>query len=196
MANYHISGWTDEILLDLIRQENDRAAFAELYKRYFGLLYTFVHRKLKDPADAEDIIQEVFTSLWDKRGKLSISGRVAPYLYASIRNRMLDFIGRKGVEGRYLASLNGVAQAGVVDSDHRARERQLSYIIEKEIDNLPPKMREVFLLSRRDHMSYKEIAEKLNISEQSVRSHVKNALRLLRTRLGMVTYLVMLIKNF
>jgi RNA polymerase sigma-70 factor (family 1) len=186
---------TDAELIDLLR-EDDSAAFAEIYARFFGLLYIFVHRKLKDEDDAKDILQELFANIWDKRQTLNFTGTLNIYLYAAVRNRMLDRTGRKDVEDRYIQSLQSFMNEGYSTSDHRIREKQLASLIEKEIDALPAKMREVFLLSRRDHLTYKQIAEKLDLSEQTVRSHVKHALRTLRVRLGLLGYAAMLIKIF
>lgn len=182
--------------LTVFLREGDSAAFAEIYARYFGLLYVFVHRKLKDQDDAKDILQELFTTIWIKRETLNFSGTLSTYLYAAARNRMLDRISRKGIESRYIESLQEFSNEGQVTTDYRVRERQLASLIEQEIDALPAKMREVFLLSRRDHLSYKEIAGKLDLSEQTVRSHVKHALRILRVRLGFFGYAALLLKIF
>jgi RNA polymerase sigma-70 factor (ECF subfamily) len=75
-------------------------------------------------------------------------------------------------------------------TDHLVRERQLKAIIEQEIDALPPRMKSVFLMSRKANMTYVEIAHDLQITEQSVRSHVKNALKILRVKLGVIVYLL------
>ena len=190
-----LNDFSDDELIALLK-EGDSTAFAEIYARYFGLLYIFIHRKLKDEDDAKDILQELFTVIWEKRETLNFSGTLTTYLYTAVRNRMLDRIGRKDVEGRYIKSLQSFIDAGRSTSDHRIREKQLTSLIEQEIDALPPKMREVFLLSRRDHLTYKEIADKLDLSEQTVRTHVKHALRTLRVRLGLFGYAAMLIKIF
>jgi len=190
-----LNDFSDDELIALLRK-GDRVAFGEIYARYFGLLYIFIHRKLKDEDDAKDILQELFFNIWEKRETLNFSGTLTTYLYTAVRNRMLDRIGKKDVEARYVRSLQAFVDAGHSTSDHRIRERQLSTLIEQEIDALPAKMREVFLLSRRDHLTYKEIADKLDISEQTVRSHVKHALRTLRVRLGLFGYTAMLIKIF
>jgi RNA polymerase sigma-70 factor (family 1) len=186
---------SDAELIALLR-EGDNHAFAEIYLRYFGVLYVFAHRKLKDEEDAKDILQELFTNIWEKRELLAFSGTLNTYLYAAVRNRMLDRIGRAAVESRYIQSLQTFIDAGLSTSDHRIREKQLTSLIEQEINALPAKMQQVFLLSRRDHLTYKEIAGKLDLSEQTVRSHVKHALRTLRVRLGLFGCAVMVIKIF
>lgn len=79
-------------------------------------------------------------------------------------------------------------------TDHRARENELRAYIEKEIQALPPKMRQIFEMSRKENLSYKEIAEKLDVSENNVSKQVNNALRVLRTKLGIVAYLLLIIR--
>lgn len=177
-------------------KEGDKMAYTEIYHRFFSLLYLFVHKKIKDQDAAKDIVQEVFANIWIKRENLVFSSTLPSYLYASIRNKMLDHIGRKGVENKYLQSLQDFIDQDQVMSDHLVREKQLSQLIEQEINALPTKMREVFLLSRKHNLTYKEIADQLDLSEQTVRSHVKHALRILRNRLGLFVYLVYFFKTF
>lgn len=179
---------SDLELVELLRTGNQNA-FAEIYERYFGLLYLHAYNRLRDKDEAKDLVQELFSHLWSKRATLEPKTNFANYLYTWVRNRVLNIIAHKQVEEKYKAALPGWISGTEALTDHRVRERQLAAIIEREIRALPPKMREVFELSRKSNLSYKEIAEKLNLSEQSVRSHVKNALKILRMRLGILLYL-------
>jgi RNA polymerase sigma-70 factor (ECF subfamily) len=189
------SALSDQELITLLK-DGDKTAFTEIYGRFFGVLYVFVHKKLKDEGDAKDIVQDLFTNIWIKRESLSFSGALSAYLYTAVRNKMLDVIGHKDYENRYIQSLQGFMDQEQIQSDFLIREKQLAALIEQEIDALPAKMREVFLLSRRANMSYKEIALQLDLSEQTVRSHVKHALKILRIRLGLFVYLVYFFKIF
>ncbi|MGF7079296.1 RNA polymerase sigma-70 factor [Mucilaginibacter sp. UYCu711] len=185
------SAMSDLELVNLLRSD-DELAFAEIYNRYFSLLYLHAHRRLKDKDEARDLVQELFAYLWSKRRVLEPKNNFSNYLYTWVRNRVLNNIAHKHVEDRYRALLPNWLSEAEVHTDHRLRERQLAAIIESEIQQLPPKMREVFELSRKANMNYKEIAEKLNLTEQSVRSHVKNALKILRARLGVLFYLMLI----
>lgn len=189
MIAYH--SLSDLELVDLLRSGNQNA-FAEIYERYFGLLYLHAYNRLRDKDEAKDLVQELFSSLWMRRGNLAPKSNFSNYLYSWIRNSVLNSIAHKRVEEKYLASLPDWFDESESSTEHRIRERQLAAIIEKEIQALPPRMREVFELSRKAYMNYKEIAEKLNLSEQSVRSHVKNALKILRVKLGILIYLFLL----
>lgn len=179
---------SDLELMNLLKSGN-QDAFAEIYERYFGPLYLHAYKRIRDKDEARDLVQELFSHLWSKRDTLEPRTSFSNYLYTWVRNSILNIIAHKIVEEKYLSSLPGWINDAESLTDHRVRERQLAAIIEKEIDALPPRMRAVFELSRKSNMSYKEIAEKLEITEQSVRSHVKNALKILRMKLGVLVYL-------
>jgi len=169
-------------LLSRVR-EGDESAFEAIYKRYYSLLYIHACKLLKESGEAEDCVQEVFSGLWQKAGQLEISVSLSSYLYTSIRNRVLNRIEHKRVKDAYLFSMQRFMKEGVSITDEELRVRELTALIEREIAALPEKMREVFELSRREELSHKEIAEKLNISDKTVKKQVSNALKILRGRL-------------
>ncbi|MGV3685233.1 MAG: RNA polymerase sigma factor [Daejeonella sp.] len=165
----------------------DTYAFTEIYNRYKGVLHQHALNMLKDRDEAKDVLQELFTNLWVNRESIHVQSNLSGYLYTGVRNRVLTMIAHRQVESKYISSLGDFINKGEFITDHRVRERQLAELIEKEIDALPGKMREVFRLSRISNLSHKEIAEELSISEQTVRTQVRNALRLLRVKLGLLT---------
>lgn len=183
--------FTDQELTALLRG-GDSIAFTEIYDRFFSVLYVHAFNRLRNKDEAKDAVQELFTALWVKRESVSFSN-LSNYLYTSVRNKVLNVVAHKAVETKYVAAL---PQSMIIEdciTDHRLRERQMADIIAGEIAALPPKMREVFELSRMRNMSHKEIADQLGITDQSVRSHIKNALRILRVKLGLILYLVLLL---
>jgi len=184
----------DQELFDLIKSE-DEAAFKEIYERYFDVLYIHAYKRLQDKEEAQDVIQEVFTALWDKRGHIFLTSSLPAYLFTAVRNKIFNKLSHKKYERSYLQSLQQFIHKGVCQTDHLVRENQLQTLIEKEIAALPPKMQEVFSLSRNAHLSHKEIAAELNLSEQTVKKQVNNALRILRTKLGLFIFLYLLFKN-
>jgi RNA polymerase sigma-70 factor (family 1) len=182
---------SDMELVDLLKAGNQHA-FAEIYDRYFGVLYLHAFNRLGDKDEAKDLVQELFTYLWSKRSTLEPKTNFSNYLYTWVRNKVLNEIAHRSVEEKYRCFMATTITAGEALTDYRVRERQLAAIIEREVSALPPKMREVFELSRKHNLTYKEIGEKLDLTEQSVRSHVKNALKILRTRLGLMLFLYFL----
>ena len=182
----------DQRLLTLLRQ-GDKEAYTIIYDRYKNLLYTHAYKKLGDPEEVKDVLQELFTNLWNKRAEIPVAVNLSAYLYTAIRNRILNLLSHKAVEHKYITSLQQFVQSAVYTTDLTIQERELAALIQKEIDLLPPKMRAIFLLSRSSHLSHQEIAEQLSISEQTVAKQVTNALKILRVRLGSLIVLLFLL---
>jgi len=183
------SEFTDQELVALLNRGN-QIAYTEIYNRYKLLMYTHVYKKLGNREEASDVIQELFTMLWKNHKTIHITSSLSGYLYTAARNSVLNIIEHRGVQSRYVDSLGQFAGSFVAITDHLIREKQMSALIEKEIAALPKKMREVFELSRKSHLSHREIAAQLDISEQTVTKQIKNALKILRTRLGSILFLI------
>lgn len=188
MTNY--SAQSDTELLNLLRLD-DRAAYTEIYDRYALVLLGHAYNKTRDREEAKDVVQEVFTMLWAKRETLQVD-YLAGYLFRSVRNIILNQIAHEAVQDKFILSMEKFAASNEIP-DHLIREKQLMAIIEREVAALSPKMREVFVLSRNEHLSHGEIADLLGISEQTVSKHVTNALKILRVRLGVLAFVVLLI---
>jgi len=178
------SDFPDSQLVDRLRSD-DRAAFAEIYRRYKGPLYVHAFHRLQDREETKDLLQQLFATLWENRKHLNINGYLSGYLFTAVRNRVLKFVARQNVNSRYIASVQSTVNNTSYQSDQLVREKELSAIIEKEISALPTKMREIFELSRKQHLSNAEIAEILDISEKTVRNQLNNALSILRSKLGL-----------
>jgi RNA polymerase sigma-70 factor (ECF subfamily) len=180
---------TDSQLTDRLK-EGDKNAYEEIYNRFKGVLFAHSFRMLQDTEETKDVLQEIFAVLWTKRNQLNFTVSLSAYLYAATRNRIFDLISRKKVESEYLSSLQDFIRQGDYITDHLVREKELVMMIEKEVSALPPKMREIFELSRGANLTHKQIAEQLNISDKTVKKQVNNALKILRLKLGVFTYLI------
>jgi DNA-directed RNA polymerase specialized sigma24 family protein len=164
--------YTDEQLIASLRN-GDAGAFTEIYERYWDQLLAYTMRAIRRQPDAEDIVQELFVSIWRRRHELDIERALSTYLYNSARYLAIRHIEKNSTYSDYLQRLTlriAVEQDTVPG---------VELILE-----LPGKMQEVFLLSRRHHLSYKEIADRLSISEETVRKQVYKSLQILRSRLG------------
>jgi len=191
MPSYRL--YSDSELSYLLTQD-DEQAFTEIYHRFYGLLFIHASKRLKDEEEAKDVVQQLFESLWLKRAQVRSDGNLSAYLYTAIRHRILDIFSHQEVENKYVDSLQSFIDQDQELTDYRVREKQMKALIESEIDSLPLKMREIFLLSRMENKSHKEIAEKLGISELTVKTQVKKALRILRSKLGLFAYIAFLLK--
>lgn len=182
----HIS---DQELLLLLRA-GDWNAYEQIYHRYKFILHNHAWNKTRNREESQDIVQEIFTVLWAKREKLDVNTNLAGYLYTSLRNYILNQIVHKSVQDKYIASIQSFVDQDTENADHRVRENQLKAQIEREIDALPARMKEVFQLSRRENLSHKQIAELLGTTEQTVKKQMTNTLKVLRAKLGMINYLL------
>lgn len=171
-------------------KDGDKAAFTEIYNRYKGLLYIHAYNKLRNQSEADDVIHDLFATLWTKRNDLVVKTHLSGYLYQAVRNRIVDLISHKKVASEYMVSLQYFIDHSPAESDHLVRANELAARIEKEIVALPPKMKAVFELSRKANLSHREIATQLDLSETTVKKHVNNALKILRGKFGMVVYLL------
>lgn len=182
----------DQELLALFRN-GEQKAYQVIYKRYWALLFRHARRILQNDEEAKDVVQDIFTMLWMKGPILFVDTTLSAFLYSSLRNKILDLIDRNKVRVDYAASLSSFIDHGELTTDNLIREKELSAAIEKEISFLPEKMREVFELSRKSHLSYREIAEKMNITDNTVKKQMNNALKLLRLKLGTTILLFILL---
>lgn len=174
---------SDEELVERFRS-GDAVAYEAIYDRYWQLLFRFARKLLQDELAAQDVVQEVFTVFWLKKGQFDGSSPLAAYLYTLTKNKILDMVKRSKVETRYLEHLRQAVQLGDALPDQLYIEKQFYDQVEKEIANLPEKMRIVFEMSRKQYMSNREIAEELGISEQTVKNQVSNAIRTLKSKFG------------
>lgn len=181
MAGY--SSYTDQELLDLLKS-GDHLAFSQIFERYGSLLVSFACRKVYDKQIAEDIVHDVFADLWAKRTVQQISKGFEPFMFTAVRNRILDHYKHQKVSQRYLDNFKEYLSQTEDSADHLIRQHDLSSLIEREIAALPEKMRVVFELSRTTDMSRKEIAVHLDMPEETVKTNMHRALKILKGRLG------------
>lgn len=186
MSNYKT--YTDTELLALCKA-GDKAGFSELYDRYWAPLYRHAHRLLKDKIAAQDVVQEVFVNLWDKIPALDLKGPLSSYLYAIVRNSILNLLQKEKMHKEYIRSFVHFMEKSEAITDHPLREKMLREKIEREVAHLPAKMRRIFEMSRMQHLSYREIAKELELSDKTVKKQVSNTLKILRVKLNGFTAL-------
>ncbi len=171
--------YIDSRLLDLIAR-HDQGAFELLYKRYWNQLYDAAFQRLRDHQQAEDIVQEIFVTLWAKRECLNIYN-LSGYLHTSVRNRVLNYIVRNKVsEDFYQPFAALLIESGTADMV--LLEKELLELLKAYIQLLPEKRKQIFVLHLYNQLSTKEIAEKLQISQKTVQNQLRTAIDDLKTR--------------
>lgn len=160
-------------------QQGRKDAFEKLFKKYYHSLWRHSVKYIRDSHTAEEIVQEFFIYLWENRNNITIPDSVAVYLYVAIKNRCINHLKKKFHLHIPLEENTDIYH---YEDDHLATE-ELSQTIEEAINELPEKCKIIFLLSRKSHFSYKEIACQLDISIKTVEAQMGIALKKLREHL-------------
>ncbi|WP_090154142.1 RNA polymerase sigma-70 factor [Dyadobacter soli] len=161
----------------------DSDAFAALYRKYWRRLFDAAYRRLLLREECEEIIQEIFTDLWTKRETLLISVSLEAYLFGASRYSIYNHIRSRKIREAYLEHwLKTPGEEGNYIED-RLHYEELASALEKSIENLPEKLRKVYVLSRKEHLTYKEIAEQEQIPVDTVEKQMGRALKILRDNL-------------
>ncbi|SEO77891.1 RNA polymerase sigma factor [Mucilaginibacter sp. OK283] len=184
----------DDKLVTLLQQGNEQA-LKEIFTRYNKLLYSYAYKKLEDQEEAKDIVQDLFIRLWSNRESFLLKTSLPSYLFRAVRNRALDIFAHKKIKSDYVASFQEFIDLPQSTTDYLVREKDISALIDREIQSLPPKMREIFILSRKENYSHKEIAKKIGISEETVTKQIKRALKILRLRLKLILIIAFLLSE-
>ncbi|MBX3255978.1 MAG: RNA polymerase sigma-70 factor [Chitinophagaceae bacterium] len=163
-------------------QQGDSAAFHYLIRIYFPVLIRYACRVAHvSSAEAEDVVEEVFIKLWERRAQFAGFGEVKGFLYTSVRNGCLNVLRfRQREETRMATFMHLYGSEGRDSNEAEIIYSELLAEIRKSVDGLPAKMREIFILSHYKKMSNEAIAARLSLSHQTVRNQKSKALALLR----------------
>ncbi|MEZ5038424.1 MAG: RNA polymerase sigma-70 factor [Saprospiraceae bacterium] len=173
-------------------QSLSKSHFETLFKTHFQLLCNFAMQYVQDADAAQDICQKVFIALWEKREQIDTKQSIPSYLFTSVKNRCLNYIrDHKKYRSRIL-DLDGDDMGWTVEEDYFSME-ELKEKIEVALSTLPEKCRLVFEMSRYQQMTYKEIAEELDIAQKTVEAHMTKAMKSLRMQLKDYLYILMII---
>jgi RNA polymerase sigma-70 factor (ECF subfamily) len=192
----------DQVDLELYNktQSGDKVSFKVLFDKYYSQLTQTAYLFVKDSDIAEEIVQEFFIKLWIKKNEININSSVKSYLFQSIRFRSLNYLRdnkKLSVENLEIEQINGLTDNQIEDFDYDIIKNKLV----AAIDSLPEKCKIIFLLSREESLTYKQIAEKLDISQKTVENQIGIALKKLREKLqpilqNLVYSLIFLLKEF
>ena len=177
--------------LTIINQNRmiSKTEFEQLFRQYYLILYNFAHGYVSDRMVVEEIVNDVFVRFWENRSHITIRSSPKDYLFKSTQNACFDYL--RANEKRRRHTLYIDEQEIVCSTLADLGENPLDYIINLEtrrrinqaIDELPERYRLTFSLSRIDNLSYDEIAEKMSISKNTVKSNLRDAMAILREKL-------------
>jgi len=191
-SDFHI----EESKLITSLHENDILAFNEIYQRYSQKVYNFTLKHIERKEDIEDLIQEVFITIWNRREDLNEDRSFNGYVFTITLNSIRKYY-RKKIRNRLLAEnwVTSHAQISDITSD-TINYDDINEIAEQIINKLPPKRKEVFILSREKGLRNEEIAKIMHISKKTVENHLNLALKELRSHLVREAFILTLYFNF
>ncbi len=180
MGDY--AGQTDEQLITLL-QNNNEAAFTELYNRYWEKLLVVASNKLGDLLLSEELVQDIFLDIWNRRHSLHFSVKTSTYLAAALKYKVIDARAKRTRIQQQQQELVKHQTLADYSTENQLRFDELLQRLATLVAELPDKCQLVYKLSKEDGLSQKSIAEKLNISEKTVESHLSRAVKNLKSGL-------------
>jgi RNA polymerase sigma-70 factor (ECF subfamily) len=176
----------DQELLKLLKH-NNKKAFENIFREYFHVLHEYANFYIGNSYLAEDIVQDIFLKIWDSRDRLAIHSSFKGYLFRSVHNNCIQYLRHKAVEQNHHAIHQAKLEEAILMNRlffesglTKLFENDIESLVNKAVDDLPEKTREIYLLSRHKYLKNSLIAKKFNITEKSVEYHITRALESLR----------------
>ena len=172
----------EQFLISGLKSKN-KTVFDFVFQYYYSGLCAYSRRWVNDPDVAEDLVQDFFVWLWMNGSNLVITGSLKSYFFTSVRNKSVNYIKHLKIEEKYGDKIRESGLNPEKYSSWEFTESELSELIEKSMEKLPPRCREIFVMSRFEGKENVQIAEILGISKRTVELQISNALKILRTEL-------------
>jgi RNA polymerase sigma-70 factor (family 1) len=174
----------DGLMLMHLLKRGNKLAFQKIYNTYWEKLFAYTYNRLQIRETSEEIVQDVFFSLWAKRESIVITSSLGSYLYGATRNRLLNELRSEKVRRIYAADYSSFVKNLYDNSNVESQEvKDLENAIEARVFELPKQCQAVYRLSRQEHVPNQTIAERLNISTKTVENYLTQALKHIRTSL-------------
>lgn len=168
--------------------EGDESAFSEIFHRYSGKVYAFSLKLTQSETVAEEIVQEVFLKIWVHRTSLVSIEFFPSYLYTITRNHAFNVLKRLAREEHAKAVLEKQLSEAHTETEETIIYQEYQNMIDKVINDLPPQQKLVYSLCHQEGLKYEEVARRLHISRLTVKTHMQQALRTIKSHLsGMIT---------
>ncbi len=175
--------------------EFNQQQFEQLFRSHFAYLCNYALQYVEDRDTAQEICQQVFIRLWEKRAEMDPQQSIKSYLFTAVRNRCLNYIRDNKKYRSSILDLDCGDFDLAGEEDHFALE-DLQQRVDKALNELPEKCRQVFEMSRFQGLKYREIAEELDISQKTVEAHMSKAMKMLREKLKDYFFLFLLFLDY
>jgi RNA polymerase sigma-70 factor (family 1) len=178
-----IISYNDGELMQEIKAGN-MFAFDLLYKKYSKKVFKFGYSILKSTEESENLIQDVFLNIWENRHKVEKDSSIKSYVFTITYNSAISVIRRKARDEKFIEYLQSLQEVNDEPANAELEYNELSERLDEIIKGLPDRQKEVFLLHRIEGLKYTEIADRLNISVNTIENHMSRALKTIRKKLG------------
>ena len=186
----------DEKLLISGLQQQNKVIFDLVFTYYYSGLCAFANQILKDMQASEDLVQDFFVKIWHQADKIQINCSLKSYFFSSIKNRAFDILKHEKVKTQYANLNDGCEESVTPDEIWEFTQGELEELIEKALQQVPPRAREIFELSRFKGVANDDIARQLNISKRTVEVQISRALQVLRVELKDYLPLFMILLHY
>lgn len=174
-------------------QADDPTAFETIYNHMASKLLHYINSRIQNREQSEEIVQEIFVSLWVRRQEIDIHNSIEAYLYAAAKYQLLNYIRSESVRNKYAEHFALFTSMSSENTEELINLTDLKTAIEEHVSQLPPKCQQVFRLSRFTGKSIQEIADEMSISTRTVENYITQALKHLRQALSQYPWTVILI---
>lgn len=165
-------------------KKSDVQAFDQLYERYSQRLYGFAFSMLKNKEDAKEVVQETFLKIWNKRTAIDSSRSLQAFLFSVSYNLVIDLFRNRAKDQDFLARLKAHVNEESLAADELVQLKELADEVHRLVNELPQKRRAIYLMSREEGLSHKEIAHQLGVTEKTVENQITLSLKHIRARLN------------
>ncbi|HWW40071.1 RNA polymerase sigma-70 factor [Pedobacter sp.] len=179
-----------EILLQL--QMGDSNAFDLIYKHYSPRIYRNILRLVKQEALAEEILQDVFMRVWEKRAALNVENSFKSYLFKIAYNLVMDFFRRAAFDRNLMAHLSVVSTAFYSNTEEITDLKDTQALLQEAIEALPPQRKKIYLMCKIEGKSYQEVSQLLDISSSTISDHIVKATKSVKEHLSDKDYAVLM----
>jgi len=195
MVYSELTALPDQELLLLVQKDN-KAAFSELYNRYWEELINFAGKRMANLSIAEEIVQDVFVDFYVRRKEIQVKTNLLAYLKTAVKFQVFKTYRSKQVQESYLATLVSGEHIRPEQPDSLLEAKQTQNAIFQITESMPPTSRQVFVLSRIEKYSNKDIADQLNISIDMVRKHITKSMNIMRAKSNSLKWMFILFLYF
>lgn len=189
--------YTDRDLIHLVAKGSEDA-FTRLFRLHQQRVFQTALVYLKSSAGAEEVVQEVFIKIWQKRERLAAVEHFEAWLLTLTKNHIIDHLRKLARESALIRTLPGQEELQENTTDHKARESQYQALLQQAMQELSPRQQEIYHLLKDEQLTYEQAGERLGLSALTVKTHISRAFQSIRSFLekhGEVYVLLLLLKN-